>query len=268
MTTENFKKVLARKPCPQSGTGCHSALFWAACCAVDGGVPFEEAEPLIEAWMSRPPAPPTEVRDALDAASGERTTAIRWPARSFKLTQAALKTPRPSWVPLDVTAEEAIDILFPGNPLLCVGKGSNIFTTKPRKAWRGRLSFNSLIVPSPMNALLGKTNAGHLSAHSLTNTGPRHYLITEWDWGTADAHLRMIQHLRQFGTLAAVVNSGGKSTHGWWDCRGEDESAVKEFFNYAVTLGADTRLWLRSQFCRMPAGLRGNGNRQDVLFLI
>jgi hypothetical protein len=105
------------------------------------------------------------------------------------------------------------------------------------------------------------------SEHTLETTGPRHYLITEWDWGTPEKHLLLIRYLSQFWPLAAVVHSGGKSTHGWWDCRGISEEKVRGFFMSAAECGADTRLWLRSQFCRMPGGLRDNGKRQDILYL-
>src|SRR5262249_13161312 len=45
-------------------------------------------------------------------------------------------------------AEEIIDQLFPGNPLLCVGKRDSQFATLDRESWRGRLSDMALIVPS------------------------------------------------------------------------------------------------------------------------
>jgi hypothetical protein len=35
---------------------------------------------------------------------------------------------------------------------------------------------------------------------------------------------------------------------------------------HAVTLGADPKLWTRSQFARMPDGTRDNGQRQTVYF--
>ncbi len=36
--------------------------------------------------------------------------------------------------------------------------------------------------------------------------------------------------------------------------------------DYAVSLGADHKLWSRSQFVRMPDGLRDNGKRQVVFY--
>ncbi len=35
---------------------------------------------------------------------------------------------------------------------------------------------------------------------------------------------------------------------------------------YAVSLGADPATWTRSQFVRLPGGVRDNGKRQPVLF--
>jgi hypothetical protein len=36
--------------------------------------------------------------------------------------------------------------------------------------------------------------------------------------------------------------------------------------NYAVSLGADSATWTRSQFVRMPDGMREGGARQMVYF--
>jgi hypothetical protein len=37
-------------------------------------------------------------------------------------------------------AEEIIDVLLPGNPLLCVAKSSEVFATRRREVWRGKLA--------------------------------------------------------------------------------------------------------------------------------
>lgn len=106
---------------------------------------------------------------------------------------------------------------------------------------------------------------GKTSAHTLSNAGPRHYLITEFDEGSADEQAATIWHLEAFAPLVMVLSSGGKSLHAWWDCRGIDESVVGRFFRYAVTLGADPATWPRSQFVRLPEGWRHDkGTRQQV----
>ena len=163
--------------------------------------------------------------------------------------------------------EQIIDRLFPGNPLLCCGKSSNTFDTKPRKSWRGKLSTLALIVPSPMSAITGLTKDGKESKHTLANTGPRRFLICEFDTGTVDNQAAILIHLAGFAPLVCVVHSGGKSCHGWFYVHGEPDAKVERFFRYAVSLGADAATWTRSQFVRMPGGTRDNGNRQAVYFL-
>jgi hypothetical protein len=77
----------------------------------------------------------------------------------------------------------------------------------------------------------------------------------------------LLLHLAEKAPLAMAVHSGGKSLHGWFYCAGIAEEKVLGFFGYAVSLGADSANWNRSQFARMPDGLRENGKRQTVYFL-
>lgn len=164
-----------------------------------------------------------------------------------------------------------IDALFPGDPLLCVGKSNSVFATRPRSIWAHRLSSMQLIVPSPMSARTGLTKDGRESEHTLENTGPRRFLVVEFDQGDTDTHAALLWHLAQKETekhapLALVVHSGSKSLHGWFYCVGQSDERLLSFMRYAVSLGADKATWTRSQFVRVPDGTRANGNRQGVLF--
>jgi hypothetical protein len=163
--------------------------------------------------------------------------------------------------------EEIIDRLFPGNPLLCCGKSSQEFDTRPRDNWRGELSALQLIVPSPMSAVSGTTKDGKESKHTLANTGARRFLICEFDTGMTDEHAAMLLHLGTFAPLVCAVHSGNKSLHGWFFVAGQPDMKIEKFFRYAVSLGADRATWTRSQFVRMPDGTRDNGKRQTVFFL-
>jgi hypothetical protein len=163
--------------------------------------------------------------------------------------------------------EEIIDRLFPTASILCCGRSESKFDTKPREAWRGELAKLQVIVPSPMIALTGLTKEGKESAHALSNTGSRRFLIVEFDTGTTDEHSALLIHLAGYAPLVCVVYSGGKSLHGWFYVYGQPEEKVVRFFRYAVSLGADFGLWTRSQFVRMPDGTRNNGQRQTVFFL-
>ena len=68
-------------------------------------------------------------------------------------------------------AEEIIDRLFPGSPLLCIGKSNSQFSTQHRESWRGRLAEMALIVPSPMNARTGHTQDGKKASTRLKTPG-------------------------------------------------------------------------------------------------
>lgn len=162
--------------------------------------------------------------------------------------------------------ERIVDTLFPGNPWLCVGASNCAFKTRHRDRMRGELSALALIVPSPMTAPTGKTREGKTSEHTLASTGPRRFLVVEFDTGTADEHAALLLHLATRAPLTLAVHSGGKSLHGWFYCAGQGEDDTRRFVRYAASLGADPATWTRSQFVRMPDGTRDNGQRQTVYF--
>jgi hypothetical protein len=142
-----------------------------------------------------------------------------------------------------------------------------------------------------MVAVTGVTKAGKESRHSLSNTGPRRFLGVECDFSicardgktetplaplirtlanqgitVADMCASILMHLAHLGPLTCATYSGGKSYHGSFFVEGETEDKIMRFFRYAVSLGADPLTWTKSQFVRMPDGMRDNGNRQTVYF--
>ena len=127
------------------------------------------------------------------------------------------------------------------------------------------------IVPSPMTKKWGytKDTPPKSSQHTLDNTGQRHHLVIEFDQGTFNDQAAILWHLHQrtaHDPLILAVMSGGKSLHGWFRCQGISEARLRGFTRYTATLGADPTTWTRSQFVRMPDGLRSNGERQEVVF--
>jgi hypothetical protein len=181
--------------------------------------------------------------------------------------------------------EQIIDVLFPGDPLLCCGWTRHRFETRARKHWY-KLQDLQFIVPNSMAAPRGLTQQHRLSYHALSNTGPRRFLIVEFDFDASNSEeearllgrlategrdvrdlcAALLLHLAEKAPLALAVYSGGKSLHGWFYCAGVAEKRVSDFFRYAVLLGADPANWTRSQFARMPDGVRENGKRQTVYF--
>jgi hypothetical protein len=228
--------------------------------------------------MTRNPNPPTEIEDALRSARGERSgPSLLWPQVNDEQIEAIaqdgmrlldLWTTSPFSMRAGKSrAEDVIDVLFPGNPWLCIGRSVRVFRTRRREKWRGRLDNYPLIVPSPMTSETGLTKSGRKSCHSLNNTGPRRFLIIEADRGDLDQQAAVIGHLGNYAPLAAVVFSGSKSLHGWFVCKGTSEDTLLRFMKYAVSLGADDRMWLRSQFCRIPDGYRCDGKDGEALSL-
>jgi hypothetical protein len=201
------------KPCPASGEGVHTWLFHAACRFVEAGWSDEDAEPEIEALMTRDPNPQVRSWTHCDPRGERRRSTPRWSPVNPKaiieavkngprLSELVSRSPEPIQFGAQSRTELFIDTLFPGNPLLCVGKTSSQFYTNTREEFRGCLRMNSLIVPSPMSSQKGRTKRGKLSFHTESNTGPRRFLIVEFDRGTLDQQAALLWHLARFAPLA------------------------------------------------------------------
>ena len=269
------------KECPAPGDGVNLWVCRAACRLVECGLSDADCESLIEDLMSREPKR-DEIERALAYARGNKTsTTPRWPsvnhtaiaravANGAAVEELIAHSPQPISLDGKSRAAEYIGALFPGNPWLCCGQSDHVFATHRRQDWRaGVFGEKALIVPSPMSAQYGltKDNPPKKSQHTLSNTGPRKYIVIEFDKAAYDEQAALHWHLSEFAPLVMCVLSGGKSIHGWFDVEGEQEGRVEKFFRYAVTLGADERTWARSQFVRMPDGLRADGKQKEFLGL-
>lgn len=163
--------------------------------------------------------------------------------------------------------EETIDLMFPGNPLLCAGWAKNKFDTRPREEWRGHLTGTSFIVPSPAIQPRGaRLSDGAPSAHCKEQFPARRFLVIEFDdQRPKDEQAARLLHLAAFAPMVLVVDSAGKSLHGWFFVQDAPPGAILKFFLHALTLGADPRTWGASQFIRTPDGTRDGGLRQTIL---
>mgnify|MGYP003972507797 FL=1 len=265
-------KGIAVKPCPTAGEGVHRWIYHVVCRMIDDKFDDHEIVSFCDEHSTRA-LQPYEVENAIRSRCGSlqnsnRTTRPHWPRPSAILvdqitgTKTVNDLSNASPIPLEgYGAERVIDHLFPGNPLLCCGVSS-------RDEWRGQLAKLQLIVPSTMNARHGLTQAGKRSAHTLENTGPRKYLVVEFDEGSHDDHASLLFHLNTSVTpLVCAVTSGNKSLHGWFLVEDWSEDKLVNFFKRATSVGADPATWTRSQFVRMPNGKRDNGANQTTLYL-
>lgn len=181
-------------------------------------------------------------------------------------TLVSLQAASPMEVDPEENANLYLSLLFRPDDLLCIGKSQQVFLTERCSRWlEVDFSLSCLIVPSPMSAKHGMTQTGRKSQHTLSNTGERRYLVTEFDSGTHNEQAAIITHLQGALPLVMVVHSGGKSLHAWWACEGRNEEQLWTFFRNAYLLGADRATWSRSQFVRLPQGWRSNKGRRQVV---
>jgi hypothetical protein len=288
-------KLLPFDPCPSPGGGVHNWIMKAAwgCRLKIKDCTAAEAEGLILDAMTRDPNPRGEVVEAVNKVFNATLQArIVWHTR--RNSQPPSKWPEANREQIEAVASSGLGVvdlweqspirfhddephtadilprLFPGDPLLCAGNKYEFFTMELSKFIGAADSFEQ-IVPSPMLAKYGRAKEGHLSQHTLEATGPRRFLVVEGDEVDGekipkDTQAAVLLHLAERAPLALVVDSGGKSLHGFFFVAGKTDEQLAPFFRRACSLGADKLLWTRSQFARMPGGLRENGNRQHILF--
>ena len=287
--------------CPTKGNGVHDWLFKTAL-LLQGRIAEDEIIELLKEKLSCVRRD-REIHDAVVNAGryarGEMgfVSQSQWPAVDYTLVHKIVVNSRirlkdlSSISPVDLSKEgprtaEILNALFPGNPLLCIGHSVNTCWTKPRNFWGGRESDFQFIVPNPMCKETGVKSDGKVSQRCLDNTGPRAFIVIEFDitddgpwtrfvsdWGdrgitTIDANVALIIELASNGLprlpLGLMLHSGGKSVHAWFPCAGLADEQVRPFMARAVRLGADKATWTRCQLVRMPDGMRNNGNRQRV----
>jgi len=295
------------KPPPRAGTGLHPWLFGQACKLKDIGATPEETAIYIRASLDKH-EPGREVfdRELNEAvrngfAINQRPSGPAWPKPKAKHIKAIveregastlerLKGCSPHKSLENLTAENAIDTLFPGNPLLCLAASQWDAQTLEREMWRGREGNLQFIVPSPLVKPFGLTQDGRKSARCLDNVGARRFLVVEYDMSPESEFWRpLVQRWEKKGItvfdaqssllvdlatnpglrapLACVVHSGNKSLQSWYFVQGFEDERVLPFFKRAVSLGADRATWTKCQLVRLPGGLRENGNRQEVVYL-
>jgi hypothetical protein len=161
------------------------------------------------------------------------------------------------------------------DPLLCAGTHKSIVGTGLLSEWdagvrmplpgRRRDSLLHLddlqfVVPNAMRAEEGVAKKGTASLRCRDNAAQhRRFVIVEFDQDGDEAiQPALLWHLRELAPLVMCVDSGRRSIHGWFYVQPQTEEWQRRFFRYAVTLGADSRMWLPEQFARMP-----NGTRRD-----
>ena len=271
--------------CPPAGEGVHRWLMEAAWACRKAGLSPDVAAQELEDRMTRRPSSQNEVEDAVRKAFEVQRVIwhsrrhwqapARWPeanAEQIEAVTASGLSIADLWEASPIRfgddkphTAEILERLFPNDPWLCVGSKYK-FSTLHLSQFKTAAEAIEQIVPSPMLSKWGRTKEGKESQHTLEATGPRRFLVIEGDRTSKDQQAAVLLHLAERAPLSMVVDSGGKSLHGWFFVAGKTDEQLAPFCRLACTLGADKGMWLRSQFVRMPDGTRDNGNRQHILF--
>lgn len=275
-------------PVPRAGGGVHHWLFVTSL-KLHGRFPSDEIFEILHAAVADcgRHVPDSEILSAVKNSARGVVGQIpsfkagnpgkTWP----KVDQVALKrivssVDRPqerlssasNWAGLPLTQADfvpaLVGILFPEDPLICAGPSLESMHCQYLSEWGTALSETQFIVPSPMTARTGTNREWRPSNRCLANTGPRRFLVIEFDSLSIEDQAAIHIHLAARYTLALVVHSGGKSLHGWYYVAARPEDELLGFMQYAVSLGADSHTWTRCQAVRTPGGLRRGGRHLCV----
>ncbi len=170
---------------------------------------------------------------------------------------------------LPQTPDYYLKALYAPASLICVAMSADSFLTLPRDTIADADNVDNVeyICPSPMVKPFGLTQEKKISAHCLDNTGPKLYQVIEFDFGPPHEHTAILWHLGSKLPLILVVYSGSKSMHGWFKVSGTQDQLIENFFHEAVQLGADPKMWSRTQFSRLPCGTNHKTQRHQSVVL-
>ncbi|MCZ7636742.1 MAG: hypothetical protein M5U12_12335 [Verrucomicrobia bacterium] len=213
--------------------------------------------------------PDEEIEAAVDFAyegdgnpkPGALSRSIEWPQVSLSLIERVLRDTKPLFDPDSDTALTARDVLprlFHPHEFVCVGPTSRSALVRSLSATLPDAGLQQFIVPNPMRGRSALNFRGKPSPRCQNNTGPRRHLVIEFDSPTLTKPIQavLLSKLAEFVPLIMVVDSGGKSLHGWF-CVGHlglrDQARL---FAVGCLLGCDPTRWDICGWLRMPGGLR------------
>jgi hypothetical protein len=277
--TSPFDKWLANP----SSKGLHHNIFVIAAYSLEEGWSQEEIFDMLRKacdGVEDRYVPDREIREAIHYAysriTGNTTLGIAWSPedRVFRAEILQLypadKQELKAQIPAPVPPLTYLRTLYKGNDLLCIGRTAVKFRTLPLSSIPEDdkdLALCEFINPSPMSAVVGLTAYGVQSEHAKSNTGPRVYGVIEFDNGTPLEHAAILKYLATKLPLAMMVFSGNASLHGWFKTSYAAEEMVKKFYEEAVLLGADPKMFSACQFSRLPMGRHGaTGRTQRVIY--
>lgn len=234
-------------------------------------------------WVTHRAVPEREIEAALllaydtpRTACGERKARASWPSLDASdRDSAAWRAPVlfDGVTDTGLCASDVLPVLFGPDELVCAGWVCERPICRPLCEWLPRVGTTQFIVPNPMKSATGLTREGKRSARCQDNVAERRFVVAEFDDAAfgKPGQARVASALNSALPLVLAVDSGGKSLHCWFDCRGRDDQDVAAFFAAATRLGADRTRWDPCGWVRMPGGQRvksdGGKVKQKVLLV-
>lgn len=177
------------------------------------------------------------------------------------------------------SAGEVLRDLFRPGELVCAGLDSAKPEIRVVEEWGDDAERMQFVCVNPMRGQWGTNLKGTRSKRCQNNVRLRRHVVAEFDDPGTDKAMqaKLIAWLGKLAPLVLVVDSGGKSLHGWFRVEGMPARDQARFFAMACVLGADRTRWDVCGWLRMPGGTRrshvgdgrlemGDGVRQRILF--
>lgn len=253
---------------PQVATGLRNCLSQEKC--------IQFLRDCCNRYVTHRVVPDREIQAAVDFAYSDDDVssvntgrkALPWPEPSAEVIQKVLTTVEPCFDGVTSTGLRPNDVLpklFRPGELVCTGLQSEIAVIRPLEAVTDG-EWLQFIVLNPMKGLSALNYSGKPSVRCQNNVGVRRYLVAEFDDVSLSKQdqAKLVTALGDMATLVMVVDSGGKSLHGWFHVEEMARQEQAKFFAVACLLGADRTRWDVCGWLRMPGGLRPKENNRPV----
>jgi hypothetical protein len=305
---KRYQDYLASLP-PPGGNGCHVALLGAANLGVMAGVPAEQifselksaipaggrrvtdreiadavnravADQKVGAALSRIPRPeplvsdPASILRSLIDQEKDAAEADLWEASPTRI----------DWPP-EEDAMQILQMLYDQDDLIFIGErysdGILDDTIRTSKRWVEYLCSGGKtaphLIPNPLNGRPVPTKSGDTrTLRGDSNVTAFRFCVVEFD------NLSLADQLSFWFSvnlpISALIDSGGKSIHGWLDVRRLADVATGENWDHhiknrlyaqaLVPLGVDSACSNPSRLSRLPGHFREGSRRQQRLLYL
>lgn len=192
---------------------------------------------------------------------GAMSQSIEWPQASSDLINLVLRGTKPLFdhdADTGLTAQDVLPALFHRHEFVCVGPNARSALVRPLPATLADAHLQQFIVPNPMRGRFALNFRGKQSPRCQNNTGQRRHLVFEFDAPTLTKPVQavLLSKLAELVPLVLVVDSGGKSLHGWFRVDHLSLRDQARVFGVGCLLGCDHTRWDICGWLRMPGGLR------------